>query len=446
MRKVLIKLLSWATGLGVLIELLSLRLGLLNAFFYDTMHADVQGIDYFSLPRGFLNLAAGKSMYDSFSLGTYGSHATWYLAHPALVPLLGSWLSRFDPMTSYGVYTLCSLAMMAACAWLLSREANDPLMQRLIWFLMMTAFPTYWMLFVGNVQAMLVLAMGMVFAGVLAMTYRERGEALLLAGLLLSLLSKPVVLLMFPALLLVKETRRAALRALATYVVVSVIFELVPALNPKAIGLGRVAWLAVHPGYVRETMNIYANHLQLNGAMKDNSIHWFNLLAQTGTRLVHIDVFSLPVFLDVLTGARTPAWMYQLPTLAVLALSVFVGRMQQGRARLEALLLLLMAASISFFLAYPTTWEYQYTSVLPVAATLLAVRGRGVFYERARPWLFALAACAWLPSLYWLVEGETATARVLLTIWADRVLPVTLLFAVAIAVLVRFAMRRDPLP
>ncbi|WP_263379787.1 hypothetical protein [Granulicella paludicola] len=443
MRNVLIKVLPWLTGLGVLVELLSLRLGLLNAFFFDAMHADVQGIDYFSLPRGFLNLVAGKSMYDTFSQSSYGSHATMYLAHPALAPLLGSWLSRFDAMTSYGVYTMLSLAIMAACAWLLSRQTDDALMQRLIWFLMLTAFPTYWMLFVGNVQAVLVLAIGMVFAGVLAMTYRGRGETLLLAGLLLSLLSKPVVLLMFPALLLVKETRRSAVRALAVYAIVSVVFEVVPALNPEAIGLGRVAWLAGHPGYVRATMNIYANHFQLNADMKDNSIHWFNLIAQTGTRFVHIDVFSLPVFLDVLTGTRTPAWIYQMPALAVLGLSLLVGRMRQGRPRLEALLLLLMAVSISFFLAYPTTWEYQYTSVLPVAGVLLALRGRDVFYERARPWLFSLAACAWLPSLYWLVEGETVTARVLLTIWADRVLPVTMLFFLAIALVARFSVRPE---
>ena len=444
MCNVLIRVLPWLTGLGVLVEMLSLRLGLLNIFFYDAVHADVQGIDYFSLPRGFLNLVAGKSMYDTFGQAKYGPHATWYLAYPALVPVLGSWLSKFGAMTSYGLYTMISLTMMAVCAWLLARETDDALMQRLIWFLVMTAFPTYWMLFVGNVQALLVLAMGMVFAGVMGLTYRDRGEALLLAGLLLSLLSKPVVLLMSPALLLVKETRRATVRALAVYAVVSAIFELMPRLNPEAIGLQRVAWLAVHPGYVRATMNIYTNHLQLNDAMKDNSAHWFNLIAQTGTRFVHIDVFSLPVFLDVLLGMRTPTWIYQVPMITLLGLSLLVARMPQGRTRLEALLLLLMAASISFFLAYPTTWEYQYTSVLPVAGALLALRERSVFYERARLWLFGLAAFAWLPSLYWLTEGKTATAQVVLMIWADRVVPVTLLFVVAIVVAARgTVLRRD---
>jgi hypothetical protein len=440
MRKFLIRILPWVTGFGVFVELISLRLGILNAFFYDAMHADVQGIDYFSLPRGFINLAAGRSMYDTFNL-PYGPRATWYVVHPLLVPVLGSWLSRFEPMTSYGVFTMLALAMMAACAWLLARETDDELMQRLIWLLVMTAFPTYSVLFVGNVQATIVLAAGMIFAGLLAMTYRGRGEGLLLGGLLLSLFTKPVALILLPALLLVKETRRSVWRALAVYVPVSILFEVVPALNPEAIGLARVAWLAVHPAYVRETMNIYTNHMLVSDQMKDNSMHWFNLIAQTGTRLVHIDVFSLPVFLDTLTGAHTPPWLYALPTLAVLALSVAVSRVRQERLRMEALLLLLLAASISFFLAYPTTWEYQYTSVLPVGGTLLALRGHEVFYERARPWLLTMAACVWFPSCYWLVEGRNATAGVLLTIWSDRVLPVTLLFAIAIVVLARVLMK-----
>src|ERR1700761_1483417 len=129
MRRFLIRVLPWVTGIGVLVQLLSLRLGLLNVFFFDAMHADVQGIDYFSLPRGFISLAAGHSMYDTFKV-PYGPRATWYVVHPVLAPVLGSWLSRFEPMTSYGVFTMLAVAMMAACAWLLARETDDELMRR----------------------------------------------------------------------------------------------------------------------------------------------------------------------------------------------------------------------------------------------------------------------------------------------------------------------------
>jgi len=446
MRPWLARILPWLTLIGVLIELLSLRLGLLNRFFYDAMHADVQAIDYYSLPKAFLNLLAGRSAYDTFGPPQYGAHATWYLSHPALAVWLGSWLSFFPPDTSYGIYTVISLALMAACAWIIARESQDPLHRRLIWFLIMTAFPTYWMLFVGNVQALLVLALGMLFAGVFRLTYKGDGERLVLAGLLLSLLTKPAVLLMLPLLLLLRETRRPAWRALAIYATVSLAFELVPALNPEAIGLRQVAWLALHPAVVASTMNVYTNNFQLNPWMKDNSIHWFNLIAQSGTRLMHVDVFSLPVFVDTLAGARLPAWLYEVPLVAVLILQLLVARIAPIRLRLEAALLLLMATSLVFFLGYPTVWEYQYTGVLPVAAMLLLVRERKAYYARWAAPLAAIAATCWLPSLYFLVEGRELTPLILTVIRLDRVIPIAVLFAAMIYLATNGSTTRSPTP
>ena len=413
-REKIAKALPWVTGAWVLFELVSLRLGTLNCFFWDAQHADVQGIDYYSLPKAWLNLVAGKSPYDSFGVPTFGPHFTWYLAHPALAVVLGSWLSAFDPTTSYGVYTILSLAMMAGCAWVLARESDDALVHAVIWLLVLGAFPTYWMLFVGNVQAVLVLALGMLLAGLMRMAKGERGEGLVLAGLLVSLLTKPVVLLTLPLLLMVKETRRAAIRALAVYVAVSLVFEVVPVLNPEAIGLRQVGWLAVHPAFVRETMNIYANGLRVTPQMKDNSVHWFNLVAQADVRMVHVDVFSLPVFLDTVLGVRVFGWVYALPSLIGLGLSVFVARMKVRR--MDAVILLVMGISLVFFLGYPTVWEYQYTSVLPVAAVLLMMRRWG---------MFAVAACAWLPSFYFLGGELTRVGMTLIRV--DRVVPVTVL-------------------
>jgi hypothetical protein len=428
LRNWLIKALPWITGLWVLAQLLSLRLGLLNAFFYDAVHADVQGIDYFSVPKAFLNLVAGRSAYATFDPPAYGPHSTWFFNHPALAAWLGSWLSLFDPMISYGIYTMLSLSMLAACAWLLAQRSGDALTRRLIWLLILGAFPTYWMLFVGNVHALPVLALGMVLGGIFSMTYDRRGENLLFGGLLLSLFSKPFVLLMAPLLLLLKETRKTMARALLLYVAVSLVFEIAPALNPEAIGLRQVAWLAVHPAFVREHMNSYASHLAINALMRDNSIHWFNMIAQSDVAMVHIDIYSLPVFLRVLTGRPAPGWLSKLPLLLTLVLSVPVALLRDRRLRLEAALLLSMAISLTFFLGYSTAWEYQYASVMPVAALLLLAGERGVFYRRARGRLLALAACLWLPSLYILTEGRAITPPVLLVIWLDRVVPVTLLF------------------
>ena len=334
---------------------------------------------------------------------------------------------------------------MALCAFLLARESDDVFTRRLIWLLVLGAFPVFAMLYVGNVQSFTVLGLSLLLVGMLRMLRdRPRAGPYILAGLLVSLFTKPVVVLVLPLLLLLRETRRAALEALAVYVPVSLIFELVPLLNPQGIGLGRVFWLALHPGFVRQTMDIYADHLVLTPDMRDNSIHWFNLVAQSGFRLQHVDIFSLPVFLDGVLGTRTPDWLYLLPGVAVLTPSLFVPRIRQTAGRRESALLLTMAASLSFFLSYPTVWEYQYTAVLPVGAVLLMLRGSALFTKPAAVWSLGLVACVWLPSLYFLSGAALPSQGAITMVRFDRVVPVTLLF-VTLLWLVARAMWRDRL-
>ena len=433
-----VRALPWVTGVWDFLQLISLRLGLLKAFFFDTAHADVQGIDYFSLPKAWLNLQAGRSLYGTFDPPSYGPHFTWYLAHPVLAVVLGWPLSKLEPMDSYGVFTLLSLGVMAASAWMLAREGESALVRRLIWLLLLGSFPGLLMLWVGNVQSFTVLGLTLLFAGMLRRArWTVDAPWLMRAGLLLSLFTKPVVLLMLPLLLLVKETRRSAFDAMAVYVPVSLLFLVIPPVNPERISLGRVFWLAWHPGFVRSRMDIYANGLSLTPDMRDNSVHWFNLVAQSGFRLQHVDVYSLPVFLDGLLGVRTPGWMYALPTLAVLVLSFAVARLRDRAVRLEAALLLVLAASLDFFLGYPTVWEYQYTAVLPVAAVLLLPGRSMLLSPEIRQWCVGLACCAWLPSLYVLSRSATPSGPVLAMARLDRVVPVTVLFALLVWVVGR---------
>ena len=442
LRHIAIQMLPWITGVWVFVELLSLRLNLLDRFFFDTLHADVQGTDFYSLPKAWLTLASGRSLYATFDPPAYGPHFTWYLSHPLLAVVLGWPLSHLDSADSYGAFTMLSIGVMAVCAWLLARESSDAFKRRLIWLLLLGAFPTFSMLWVGNVQSLTVLGLTLFFVGMLRVVREQRrAQGLILAGLLVSLFTKPVVLLMLPLLLLLRETRRSAWRALAVYVPVSLLFELVPLLNPEGIGLRRVFWLAVHPGFVRRTMDIYTNRLLLMPDMRDNSIHWFNLVAQSGFRLEHIDVFSLPVFLDGLFGMRTPDWLYLFPTLAVLALSALVPRIPDAPLRRHSALLLAMAASLDFFLSYPTVWEYQYTAVLPVAAILLMLQDSGVLPKRVGAWSFGLAACSWLPSLYFLSGSASPSPDVTSLVRLDRVIPVTALFALLLWIVARSALK-----
>ena len=52
------------------------------------------------------------------------------------------------------------------------------------------------------------------------------------AGILLSLFSKPAVVLMLPVLLVTRETRKCVLGPVAVYAVVSLLFLALPVLNP----------------------------------------------------------------------------------------------------------------------------------------------------------------------------------------------------------------------
>lgn len=428
--------LRWATAFWVLFELISLRLGWLDRFFFDTLHAQVQGIDYYSLPKAWLNLASGRSLYGTFDPPAYGPHFTWYLAHP-LFALLGAPLSHLRPEDSYGVFTMVSLAVMAAAAALLAQQTSQPVTRAVIWLLLLGAFPTFDMLYVGNVQAFTVLGLTLSLVGMLRLSREQpHATAYVFAGLLLSLFTKPVVLPLLPLLLLLRPTRRVTVWALVLYAAVSLLWEVVPTLNPEAVGLHRVLWLAVHPGFVQSTMNIYNNHMVLTPDMRDNSIHWFNLVAQAQFRLHHIDVFSLPVFLDTILGRRTPGWLYLLPSLAVLVLSFLVVQLKDMQHRHECALLLSLAASMLFLVTYPTVWEYQYTAVLPAAAILLLLRGSAVL----RPfwkWSVALSIAVWLPSLYFLTGSQDASTQTMTLVRLDRVVPVTLLVLLLLTAVAR---------
>ncbi|HWZ52222.1 MAG TPA: hypothetical protein VNW54_12240 [Granulicella sp.] len=418
---------AWVTLL-----MLSLRYGLLSSFFYDQTHGRSNpGIDFFQIGRAFENLLDGRSVFDTFAGKPYGPYATWYVYHPALALALGPWLSPFGPWMAFRVWTAVSFALMCASAWLIMRRGSDPVRKPLVCLLMLGSFPLVVMLGAGNVQAILVLALTLVLVSVDEM--REigstaRNQGMLLAGLLISLFSKPAVFLMLPLLLCLRETRRAALKALGIYVVVSTLFLVVPGLNPEPMSWADRWNLATHPAIVRQTMDVYSNGFTVTQSMKDNSIHWLEMLAMTDTRLQNVDVYSLPVFLDGwLENARTPDAWYRIPGILVLEMSLLVLTLKNRDDRIEAALMVLMAASLMFFLSFGIVWEYSYTTVFPIAGILL-MRTR---VTRAAWAICGLTALVWGPSLFFMTKEAGRSLNSLMT-WmrADRVLPVAAIFCI----------------
>jgi hypothetical protein len=434
------KIVWLVTALWLATFIFSLHYNWLGGFFFDTSHAHVQGIDFFPVERAFLNLAAGRSEFDTFALN-YGPNATWFLYHPLLALVIGPLLAAFKPWTAYALWAAISIVLMTASAWVILRRTDDPLRRALVALLMLGSFPVYIMLYVGNVQALLVLSVTLVLVSVDAMRDEgpsRRNTAFLLAGLLISLFSKPAVLAMLPLLLILKDTRRTTLKALGIYIVVSLAFLVVPALNPVATTWDRRIALATHPSVIAQTMNVYTNGFQVTPAMKDNSVHWFAMLGLVDFRFEHVDVYSLPTFLDGLLHTRTIDALYRIPAILILEMTLLLCIIRTRTARLEASLMVLMAASLLVFLSYGLVWEYHYTGVLPIAALLL-IRKRLDPTEWA---IIALSIVVWLPSLYITVSTQDATQLWVQTlIRLDRVVPVLLIFCLLLIRATRIALK-----
>jgi hypothetical protein len=415
------------TALWAAFLLLSLHFGWLDAFFFDASHAHVQGIDFFPVERGWLNLLAGRSEFDTFHSG-FGPYATWLVYHPALVVVLGPFLMAFKPWAAYAVWSVISLSLMGLSAFFIMRQGTGSLHRALV-ALLFLGFPTMLMLHVGNVQAVLVLSCALLFAALDSMASNgvtRRNEAMLLAGILISLFSKPIVFAMLPLFLLLKETRRSALRSIAIYAVVSLVFLTMPALNPVAMTWAQRWFLAMHPDVISQTMNPFTNGFIVTVPMQDNAIHWLAMLGLSDFRLLHIDVYSLPALLDGWLGERTPDSFYKVPSILVLELSILIFFIRDRKARLEAALSTVMAASLLLFVTYGLVWEYHFTAIFPIAG-LLIMRGLRNKIDRA---VAALSVLVWLPSLYiFLSNRDTASMSVQNAMRLERLGPVVLIFA-----------------
>lgn len=449
MKQTLTKILPWFTIAFVLLMLGSIHFGWLDMFFFGAEHATVKGIDFFPVPKSYLNLLEGRSVFDTWGGAVYGpGYGTWYLAHPAFSIFVASWFSFFPAWTAYWLFLLFSLSLMALCGYLISRNTTNILNKRIAFAVMLCAFPTYWLLFSGNMHAPLVLALTILLLSLFHFAYsadEKKANRFLMVGLLISFFSKPIVLLMLPLFLLLKETRRTTIKCLFIYGIVSFLFIVVPFLNPQGIGLERLFQIAFDFDFIKENMNIFKNNFVLNEYMKDNSIHWLNLIAQSDYKLIHIDVFSLPVFIDVLRGKETAAVLFKLPIWICLLFSVLVPFIPDKKARLESALLLVMALSLTFFLSYNTVWEYQFTSALPLIALLPLLKEKNVFYSKYVKLMFFTGILFCIPSFYFLIRNGDYNSPLSHTlIHINKVIPAVLLFLIMILALVRIVLKEVP--
>lgn len=422
---------------------LALILGAQEPLFYAARPHDAQGIDFFCVPKAYLNLWAGQSAFDTWSSPAFGPQATWFVLHPAVAVTLGGYFAWLPPWWSYAAFVALTMGLFAGVAALFARHARSPWHEVWVWGAAFASPLTLVLLNCGNIHGLVVMAVALTLVGILELdqvrteTPSVRPRYLLspavkvAAGLSLSLFTKPVLVLLVPSLLIVRRTRRATTVALFVYGVTSLLFLLLPTLNPEGVGARRVLELLMAPEWVREHLNIYKNGFQLTPEMRDNAMHWLHMIAQSGYGWDHLQVLSLPSLWQGLTRTQKGfQWLALLPIF--LSPALFIPDEREQVRKLAWLTILTLA---SHFLAYAIAWEYQYTQLLPVTAFLLVWQTEG--QASLRRWLLILLLSYYLPSPYFLHSSEPVDLVGRTAIRAFRVVPALFLAGGAAVMVLR---------
>ena len=218
------------------------------------------------------------------------------------------------------------------------------------------SLPTYHVLWAGQVHVLLVLAVAMIFGGLMRLAQEPRPQRLFLfwiqAGILISLLSKPSVALMLPVLLVVPETRSKLLLPVAIYTVVSLAFLLVDSLNPD--GLNALHWLNM-----AKATSSPLQMLRIAAPLENNV-------------LVDDGVYSLPALLSRSFG-ESAVWscLFKLPLVAIGLMSFLPLLADQRRQRLRMAVVTAACCVACHFLSYYPVQEYHYLTLLLVSPVLL---------------------------------------------------------------------------
>ncbi|HTU24784.1 MAG TPA: tetratricopeptide repeat protein [Pirellulales bacterium] len=396
------------------VMILSLKERFLDRFCQGTYQSAL-GADFFCNPRGFRNLAAGSNIFLTQS-DNYGPYATQFLSHPMVAVVVGSWTAKLPTWTAFGSFVGVSLVLLALSAGVLAAQFQSRLLQAFTFFAIFCSLPTYLMLWNAQTHVLTILAVALMLAALVAL---ERDESkprvflwMLQIGLLVSLLSKPVVLLALPVMVAARETRRALVWPIVAYAAISVLFLIVPALNSG--GYNGFHWLNM--------LNASSSRAPLNKLSYPHEFTFEN------SPQVYAELYSLPVYAERRTGSPVPQALLKLPLLAILATSVLPLFLESRGLRIRLVLATLMLCLLSHFLCFKVVWEYHYTTVLPALPVLWWMAAR----EDRAPfrWLlrvaFAVLLFNFLPTPSFLGDPESQGLANVCALW--RLIPVAIAF------------------
>jgi Flp pilus assembly protein TadD len=275
-------------------------------------------------------------------------------------------------------------------ARLLASAFSTPAYRGFAYFALFCSFPTYLMLWNAQVHVLVVLAMALILAGLMRLAkeprLKNRYGRWIQLGLLISLLSKPVVILMLPVLFLLPETRRKLLLPVAIYAAVSLLFLTADGLNPG--GFNGMHWLNL--------VNTSATTRQFLNCLAPTE---FDLQQDAG-------LYSLPIFIARMLGHPAPSLILRVPLVAVLLMSLSPLVLDEREQRLRAALVALLLCIFAHFLCYYPVQEYHYTTVLPALPVML-----WLWQRESVPWFRRLLMTAFVASLLVFVPTPCFLAR-----------------------------------
>ena len=170
-------------------------------------------------------------------------------------------------------------------------------------------------------------------------------------GLLISLLSKPLVAMMLPVLFVLPETRRKLLLPVAVYAALSLLFLLLPRLNPG--GYNGTHWFYIPNASFKAKVAMTL----LNPVESD--------LADCRT------IYSLPMLLNAGGAGRIVLLLAKLPVAAAVLLSLAPLVLPQRGQRIRVAIVTAALCTLAYNLSYFQGWEYHYTTLLPLLPAML---------------------------------------------------------------------------
>lgn len=356
-----------------IIFFLSLNCNFFDFFLIGTRHGYI-GYDFFAVPRSFLNLQIGKSIY-TYMVLPYGPYAAWYPYHPALSILIGLPLSFFKPWVSYWIFVSFSILILYYCAFKLSSLFRNLHFKNITYIFLLASFPTYLMLWNAQMHIFLVLSITLILIYYIETIFDNKSSkinSLLYTGIFISLFSKPLIFIILPVILINPDTRKIGIISLIIYCIISFVF-------------------------------LFNNFLSPNS---DNFTHWVNIFNQTLEIGYNREYFSLPSLLNNTYSLNIYLNLYKIPLLLPILFSISLFFIKERQIKNEISLILIIVTIYSYFLSYNVIWEYHYTILLPIIPIFLflILKEKQALVKKTYQIIFILSLTIYLPTTYFLFK------------------------------------------